>query len=629
MRASECRGAHVVLVCFPVAELNQDVQILANELRVFKEGAQIDSIILVGTKSDLLDDDTIAMKGWNLARELGARTYLQCSSTADNCDSVRELFKKVIDISTELQRTRKKSGDVNRILRTEDYQGLKKVLADPKEKERFRAAVSSSETSTLFGLKNDTFVASIIDRMDPETWKIKSKIEGRGDNLLHHFINEGYCLSAIALLTKDHPHVTDLVFERNAAGNTPLMSSLKQKMEAVSHMIWVVMLTRGQTKIEEIGSQLSHILHLCAQNEENELLLKILQGIHAQNPQKVCELVFVKTGEENTLLATCRDEDTLIRILKLLKLKAVEKDFLRCDKKKRNVLNHWARSDFHEAIHHLQIHLSTDTFKKMLMQKSSNGNNPIMVSALHGNKECLDIFLHHICLYQKTFKKEDLAGILHDEDNYGDTLLALVLEHPGRLNSAKQILLDLEMKHHGANAKHENNGSVEDKDAEKGKQDLTECLRKRLKPSVEVQQALNDIDNALPKSNLKKAGIWVRVFLKSLLLPVLLLFLDIFFDAILVNKYSDFDDSNLEDQYNSCRSHETGIGIEQTNRTVNQDYVCETNITSSRPFVCIPLALKANPRFNYSLAFIISPWIFYYIEYCQSEYWQKSAEVKI
>ena len=77
------------------------MQILANELRVFKEGAQIDSIILVGTKSDLLDDDTIAMKGWNLARELGARTYLQCSSTADNCDSVRELFKKVIDISTK------------------------------------------------------------------------------------------------------------------------------------------------------------------------------------------------------------------------------------------------------------------------------------------------------------------------------------------------------------------------------------------------------------------------------------------------------------------------------------------------------------------------------------------------
>ena len=127
LRASECRGADVVLVCFPVAELKQDVQVLANELRVYKEGARIDNVVLVGTKSDLLDDDAIKMKGWNLARELGARTYLQCSSTADNCDSVRELFKKVIDISTkknaflsDSQRTRQNSGDVNRILRTED-----------------------------------------------------------------------------------------------------------------------------------------------------------------------------------------------------------------------------------------------------------------------------------------------------------------------------------------------------------------------------------------------------------------------------------------------------------------------------------------------------------------------------
>ena len=99
MRASECRGADVVLVCFPVTELKQDVTALANELRVFKEGAKMDSVVLVGTKIDLKDGKAItAKKGWNLARELGAKIYLECSST--NRDSVRELFKEVIDIST-------------------------------------------------------------------------------------------------------------------------------------------------------------------------------------------------------------------------------------------------------------------------------------------------------------------------------------------------------------------------------------------------------------------------------------------------------------------------------------------------------------------------------------------------
>ena len=117
LRVSECRDADVVLVCFPVNELKQDVQVLANELRVFKEGAQIDSIVLVGTKSDLKNDEPTTAKGWNVARELSARIYLECSSTDVNHDSVKELFKKVIDISTnktkknaflsELQRNRR------------------------------------------------------------------------------------------------------------------------------------------------------------------------------------------------------------------------------------------------------------------------------------------------------------------------------------------------------------------------------------------------------------------------------------------------------------------------------------------------------------------------------------------
>ena len=105
LRALECRGADVVLVCFPVTELKQDVKVLANELRVFKEGAQMDSIVLVGTKSDLKDDEATTTKGWNVARELSARIYLECSPTDANHDSVKELFKKVIDISTNKTKT--------------------------------------------------------------------------------------------------------------------------------------------------------------------------------------------------------------------------------------------------------------------------------------------------------------------------------------------------------------------------------------------------------------------------------------------------------------------------------------------------------------------------------------------
>ena len=98
VRMSESRDADIVLLCFPVTELKGDVQVLANELRPFRDGAPRDRIVLVGTKSDLSDDDTIKNKGWSLSREFNARIYLECSST--NLGSVRELFKKVIDIHT-------------------------------------------------------------------------------------------------------------------------------------------------------------------------------------------------------------------------------------------------------------------------------------------------------------------------------------------------------------------------------------------------------------------------------------------------------------------------------------------------------------------------------------------------
>ena len=98
VRKSECLDADIVLLCFPVKELKGDLQVLTNELRTFKDGAQRDRIVLVGTKSDLNDDDTFTNKGWSVARELSARIYLECSST--NLDSVSELFKKVIDIHT-------------------------------------------------------------------------------------------------------------------------------------------------------------------------------------------------------------------------------------------------------------------------------------------------------------------------------------------------------------------------------------------------------------------------------------------------------------------------------------------------------------------------------------------------
>ena len=53
--------------------------------------------VLVGMKSDTKKDDTSLANGWNLAKELSAQIYLECSSTA-NDDSVPKLFNEIISI---------------------------------------------------------------------------------------------------------------------------------------------------------------------------------------------------------------------------------------------------------------------------------------------------------------------------------------------------------------------------------------------------------------------------------------------------------------------------------------------------------------------------------------------------
>ena len=97
IRMSALRKADIVLLCCSVQDLQTyDLPVLASELKVFKEGVETESVVLVGTKSDLKEDEE-DKRGGIVATELGLQYFLECSSTST--DSVRELVKKVIDIS--------------------------------------------------------------------------------------------------------------------------------------------------------------------------------------------------------------------------------------------------------------------------------------------------------------------------------------------------------------------------------------------------------------------------------------------------------------------------------------------------------------------------------------------------
>ena len=124
----------------------------------------------------------------------------------------------------------------------------------------------------------------------------------------------------------------------------------------------------------------------------------------------------------------------------------------------------------------------------MVLKRSTNGNNPMMVAALHNNKESLDMFLFHVGSHPRLYT-EDIDDILHSQDDYGDTLMALVVQQSGRLDAAKNILLDMEKKHHAAEAT-----NTEGQDLTEGRRALTKCLRMYLEPSLEAQKLVNDVE---------------------------------------------------------------------------------------------------------------------------------------
>merc|ERR1719495_1384951 len=166
-----------------------------------------------------------------------------------------------------------------------------------------------------------------------------------------------------------------------------------------------------------------------------------------------------------------------------------------------------------------------------------------MICALNGNKKTLQYLLCALTVDMLTWtedqKRDRMEIILHKQNNYGNTLLSLVLQHNEALEVSKHILLEWEKVAH----------KVEDGDekttaGQKQRKKLTKCMRTHLKQSFEVQEALDDVDHSLQKKKTKKVFTWVQVCFKTLLIPLFFLCLDAVPDMILVEVYRQEKNKN-------------------------------------------------------------------------------------
>ena len=103
------------------------------------------------------------------------------------------------------------------------------------------------------------------------------------------------------------------------------------------------------------------------------------------------------------------------------------------------------------------------------------------------------------------------------------------------------------------------------------------------------------------------------------------------------------DQDCLTAQWVGCHSlpdFNTGCGLnttDQATRGDGQGFFCipknackELNMTvpiDDHNIFCIPLKLDARPRFLYSLGFVVWPWVYYCIEFLQSDVFAKMSKV--
>ena len=338
-----------------------------------------------------------------------------------------------------------------------------KKLSEETSKKRtmFQLFLIRSKTSKLFEVQDDFVAVKIMTIFEPHVWKIDSSSEILQGTLLHYFITRGFTASLVHLLCRNHPYMKEMVFERDLAQRSPLRIALVSLKEGdlqtkILERLWNLMNFAGQAKLQEHFRKYDKdILHICAEKDtsRNDVgqkgrLIEIAKVLLIATDSK--EEVLRKGADDRTVLDMCADEKVLIDLLQLLDPLDQIEDTLRDIKYKdkgKNLLHVWAGRNFEKAIDFFRRKVSSALFTDMIFEESKNGSTPLMICALNGNKKTLQYLLCALTVDMLTWtedqKKERMEIILHKQNNYGNTLLSLVLQHNEALEVSKHILLEL------------------------------------------------------------------------------------------------------------------------------------------------------------------------------------------
>ena len=432
------------------------------------------------------------------------------------------------------------------------------------------------------------------------------------ENILHVFLKRGMKTAVMVLM--EHYEVTDLLFTPNIAGDIPLSLAIGQHsiegenvvFTDVAAAIWDNMLqsrrnSETNTALTEINSKRKNILHTCSDNGMNTLLTKIC--LESGMDKGIIENALNQPNADGlTPLDGCKDEQTVLKIMDAeLKL-----DTNRTDVRGNNVLHMYAKKNFQICLRKIMESMPNEKrTREILLHKNINGNNPLMSCIFKNSDGSLNYLLGILLTMHPNDENQKLIKkILHEQNTKGDTLLGLILHYQQGTMLSQSIALDLEKSCHTL---------IENKS--QTMKDLTKCLRQHVHPSVEVLNAIKNVEDSYEKSTFQKVLILIKLFWSSFLMPLAIMISDMSFDMILLLGYACYlfmadDRICLTNAIDLCpmMSH------------LPNSTVCESGFLKN-----IPNKLNGKPRFFYSLAFITLPWLFYGFEFCHSRHWTNTT----
>jgi len=457
---------------------------------------------------------------------------------------------------------------------------------------------AQNNPSVLFFLDNEEVILECLEAFTPEALKHKSR-NALHENLLHFFVRKDFYKATLKFLEK-FQDTKDLLFEQSLAKDVPLMAILNHDLEDTAIDMWTMMKSvfgSSQFCLAQKNITGRNLLHLCAMEKKNKLLVNICQS-EKLSKESIHKALNEKTPDGRTALDMCHDESTLLRILEQIDITKVNFNYQDTDKGK-NILHHLAKRNFSEATKYLSLRLPIEEFRQLVFTQSiSNNNNVLMTAATYGKDRALKCLLFFLASKNFMEDREKLATynptidkILHTENNYGNTLLELALQHRDTMPVSINILLAMEKDYHFET-------SLE-------LRDLRRCFYKYLNSSSDVLAVLQNIEMTMPKSFAQSALIWIQSFFKSFLVPAGLIALDIFTDVQLVSEYQGMEEEEIMNEWKMC-----------------------TEDTEKAKFICEPLKLGQRARVFYSLGFILWPFMYYIAEFFNSTYFNKINKVK-